>query len=162
MASDPLLARLRRFKSRVAAKRDDPPWSTRRLSMSFTSPPRFVSALAEEDADQSECFETGDCDPVENSVIVPTSGWKIESGRSFPPRVTSQTAAPEVPYAIEKCDEEEYRSHFYEAEHWNFYVDDPEIGPVVLSLKQEATISREHFRLVAKEKKASRRGARPL
>lgn len=39
-----------------------------------------------------------------------------------------------------------YRGHFHGQEHWNFYVDEPDVGPCVLSIKTEVEGKREAFR----------------
>eukprot|EP00118_Oscarella_pearsei_P028425 m.2117 g.2117 ORF g.2117 m.2117 type:complete len:905 (+) comp8320_c0_seq2:329-3043(+) len=151
---DPLLVRLRQFKSRVIEKRDNPPWSASRLSLIFTSPPRFVSPLddgeASEDGDgkREDLFENPACDDYERNdpVIKPTSGWQIESVS----RRLRSPRDPNGPYEVDECVEEMYKTHFYGKEHWNFYSSDPDVGPVLLSLKQEATISREHFRVLVR------------
>jgi len=30
-----------------------------------------------------------------------------------------------------------YRQHFYKQDHWNYFTEEPDIGPCVLSIKQE-------------------------
>lgn len=39
-----------------------------------------------------------------------------------------------------------YRAHFHRQEHWNFYVDEPDVGPCLLSIKTELEGKRETFR----------------
>lgn len=39
-----------------------------------------------------------------------------------------------------------YRGHFYGQEHWNFYVNEPDVGPCMLSIKTEMEGKREAFR----------------
>ena len=33
-----------------------------------------------------------------------------------------------------------YRQHFYQYDHWNYFTEEPDIGPCLLSLKQEADL----------------------
>lgn len=38
---------------------------------------------------------------------------------------------------LQPLSEATYREHFYEREHYNYYSEDPDIGPCVLSIKRE-------------------------
>lgn len=76
--------------------------------------------------------------------INPTSGYRIETGSE------ASSTKRGTDFKIQECNEDLYERHFFGEDHWNFYTTEPDIGPVVLSLKQEASISREHFRLIVR------------
>ena len=40
-------------------------------------------------------------------------------------------------FDLRQMDESVYRQHFLDEDHWNFFTEEPDIGPVLLSLKQE-------------------------
>ena len=48
-------------------------------------------------------------------------------------------------FELRPLEEAAYRAHFNGVEHWNYFTDEPDIGPIVLSLKQEPC--GEKFRL---------------
>ena len=50
-------------------------------------------------------------------------------------------------FALTMLEEKTYRNLFHDTEHWNYYVEDePDVGPCLLSIKQEAQESRTVFR----------------
>lgn len=52
-------------------------------------------------------------------------------------------------FQLEPLKEDLYAEHFLNQEHWNFYVqNEPSVGPVILSLKQEVISERENFRIL--------------
>lgn len=51
-------------------------------------------------------------------------------------------------FALTPLEEKTYRNLFYDEEHWNYYVEDESnVGPCLLSIKQESQESRAVFRL---------------
>ena len=50
-------------------------------------------------------------------------------------------------FALTPLEEKTYRKLFYDTEHWNYYTEDePDVGPCLLSIKQESQESRTVFR----------------
>ena len=45
---------------------------------------------------------------------------------------------------LQALSEAAYREFFYEKEHYNFYSEDPDIGPCILSLKKEPSSSQDY------------------
>ena len=139
-SDEDMVSLLRGFKERAVAQRFDPPWSAKRLSANFvTSLPRgevlsdTLKRRRERAAASSGC-----------SFISSTSGYRIEAGSE------TSSSSRGAAFEIEECNEDIYERYFYGKDHWNFYTTEPDIGPVVLSLKQEVCISREHFRLIVR------------
>lgn len=40
-------------------------------------------------------------------------------------------------FVLRTMEESVYRVHFIGGEHWNFFTEEPDVGPIILSLKQE-------------------------
>lgn len=40
-------------------------------------------------------------------------------------------------FELRTMEESSYRNHFHGNEHWNYFTEEPDIGPIILSLKQE-------------------------
>ena len=77
------------------------------------------------------------CEQVE----VPEGFWE-ECGPA------KQWPDDESNFALTPLEEKTYRKLFYDTEHWNYYTEDePDVGPCLLSIKQEAQESRTVFRL---------------
>ncbi len=38
---------------------------------------------------------------------------------------------------LRTMEEKTYRDHYHCTDHWNYFTDEPDIGPIILSLKQE-------------------------
>lgn len=52
-------------------------------------------------------------------------------------------------FSLAPLEEEAYREQFYKTEHWNYYVaDESDVGPCLLSIKQEEQETRTLFRSV--------------
>ena len=43
-------------------------------------------------------------------------------------------------------EQETHEKYFYGSEHWNYFTNDEDLGPVILSLKQENINGRDQFR----------------
>ena len=43
-----------------------------------------------------------------------------------------------------------YEKYFYGTEHWNYFANDDDLGPVILSLKQENINGRDQFRILVR------------
>ena len=43
-----------------------------------------------------------------------------------------------------------YEKYFYGSEHWNYFTNDDDLGPVILSLKQENINGRDQFRILVR------------
>ena len=96
------------------------------------------------------------------------SGIFPESGKTSVPQISCPFIKDEDGYWVEYSkqdttrDAEEYKdgtrfsiapsaasiyfTHFYNQEHWNFYVDETDVGPCVLSIKTDVEKKREAFR----------------
>ncbi|CAJ0956064.1 unnamed protein product, partial [Mesorhabditis belari] len=48
-----------------------------------------------------------------------------------------------------------YRRHFYGREHHDFYANDPQLGPLVLSVRTETISSQDHFRIMLRTKQGT-------
>ena len=49
-------------------------------------------------------------------------------------------------FELTSVEQETYERYFYGTEHWNYFSNDEDLGPVVLSLKQEIINGRDQFR----------------
>lgn len=49
-------------------------------------------------------------------------------------------------FELTSVEQETYEKYFYGTEHWNYFTNDEDLGPVVLSIKQETLNSRDQFR----------------
>ena len=43
-----------------------------------------------------------------------------------------------------------YEKYFHSTEHWNYFTNDEDLGPVILSLKQENINGRDQFRILVR------------
>ncbi|XP_076350365.1 uncharacterized protein LOC143246977 isoform X2 [Tachypleus tridentatus] len=51
-------------------------------------------------------------------------------------------------FQLTLTEKETYEKHFYVTEHWNYFTNDEDLGPVVLSFKQENITNRDQFRIM--------------
>lgn len=51
-------------------------------------------------------------------------------------------------FELTSVEQETYERYFYGTEHWNYFTNDEDLGPVILSIKQETLNSRDQFRWV--------------
>lgn len=49
-------------------------------------------------------------------------------------------------FELTSVEQETYEKYFYGSEHWNYFTSDDDLGPVILSLKQESINGRDQFR----------------
>ena len=49
-------------------------------------------------------------------------------------------------FSLTTVQQETHDKYFYGSEHWNYFTNDEDLGPVVLSLKQENMNGRDQFR----------------
>lgn len=49
-------------------------------------------------------------------------------------------------FELTSVEQETYEKYFYGTEHWNYFTNDEDLGPVILSLKQETLNGRDQFR----------------
>lgn len=49
-------------------------------------------------------------------------------------------------FELTSIEQETYEKYFYGTEHWNYFTQDEDLGPVILSLKQETSNGRDQFR----------------
>jgi len=49
-------------------------------------------------------------------------------------------------FELTSVEQETYERYFYGTEHWNYFSNDEDLGPVVLSMKQEIINGRDQFR----------------
>ena len=47
-------------------------------------------------------------------------------------------------------EQETHEKYFYGTEHWNYFTSDEDLGPVILSLKQENINGRDQFRVLVR------------
>ena len=112
-----------------------------------TASPRKLSCIEETSGLKINNFflysSSGTPSPVAcDSVEVPEGFWE-EYGphKQWPNNNGTFSLAP--------LEEEAYREQFYETEHWNYYVaDETDVGPCLLSIKQEEQETRTLFRSV--------------
>lgn len=52
-------------------------------------------------------------------------------------------------FELTSVEQETYERYFYGTEHWNYFSNDEDLGPVVLSLKQEIINGRDQFRFLS-------------
>ncbi|XP_076321316.1 uncharacterized protein LOC143230902 [Tachypleus tridentatus] len=51
-------------------------------------------------------------------------------------------------FQLTSIEEETYEKYFYGTEHWNYFTNDEDLGPVILSFKQESINNRDQFRIM--------------
>ena len=49
-------------------------------------------------------------------------------------------------FGLTSVEQETHEKYFYGSEHWNYFTNDEDLGPVILSLKQETINGRDQFR----------------
>lgn len=49
-------------------------------------------------------------------------------------------------FELTSVEQETYEKYFYGTEHWNYFTNDEDLGPVILSIKQETLNNRDQFR----------------
>ncbi len=49
-------------------------------------------------------------------------------------------------FGFTSVEQETHEKYFYGTEHWNYFTNDEDLGPVILSLKQENINGRDQFR----------------
>ena len=49
-------------------------------------------------------------------------------------------------FSLTSVQQETHEKYFYGTEHWNYFTNDEDLGPVLLSLKQENINGRDQFR----------------
>lgn len=52
-------------------------------------------------------------------------------------------------FELTSVEQETYEKYFYGTEHWNYFTNDEDLGPVILSIKQETINGRDQFRWVS-------------
>lgn len=72
-----------------------------------------------------------------------------EEDENIPPR--KKTAIEEQwernqSFELTSVEQETYEKYFYGTEHWNYFTNDEDLGPVILSIKQETINGRDQFR----------------
>ncbi|XP_011499321.1 PREDICTED: LOW QUALITY PROTEIN: uncharacterized protein LOC105363353 [Ceratosolen solmsi marchali] len=53
-------------------------------------------------------------------------------------------------FELTSVEQETYEKYFYGTEHWNYFTNDEDLGPVILSIKQEMLNSRDQFRILVR------------
>jgi hypothetical protein len=54
-------------------------------------------------------------------------------------------------FGLTSVEQETHEKYFYNTEHWNYFTNDEDLGPVILSLKQENINGRDQFRYISKK-----------
>ena len=49
-------------------------------------------------------------------------------------------------FELTSIEQETFEKYFYGTEHWNYFTQDEDLGPIILSLKQETINGRDQFR----------------
>ncbi|KAF0296795.1 Rap1 GTPase-activating protein 1 [Amphibalanus amphitrite] len=53
-------------------------------------------------------------------------------------------------FELTSIEQETYEKYFYGTEHWNYFTQDEDLGPIILSLKQETINGRDQFRIMVR------------
>jgi len=53
-------------------------------------------------------------------------------------------------FELTSVEQETYEKYFYGSEHWNYFTNDEDLGPVILSIKQETLNGRDQFRILVR------------
>uniref|UniRef100_A0A0C9R792 RAP1GAP_0 protein n=1 Tax=Fopius arisanus TaxID=64838 RepID=A0A0C9R792_9HYME len=53
-------------------------------------------------------------------------------------------------FELTSVEQETYEKYFYGSEHWNYFTNDEDLGPVILSMKQETINGRDQFRILVR------------
>ncbi|XP_046833662.1 uncharacterized protein LOC124430726 isoform X3 [Vespa crabro] len=53
-------------------------------------------------------------------------------------------------FELTSVEQETYEKYFYASEHWNYFTNDEDLGPVILSIKQETLNGRDQFRILVR------------
>ncbi|KAJ8687813.1 hypothetical protein QAD02_023607, partial [Eretmocerus hayati] len=53
-------------------------------------------------------------------------------------------------FELTSVEQETYEKYFYGTEHWNYFTNDEDLGPVILSMKQETLNGRDQFRILVR------------
>lgn len=53
-------------------------------------------------------------------------------------------------FELTSVEQETYERYFYATEHWNYFTNDEDLGPVILSIKQETLNGRDQFRILVR------------
>ncbi|XP_034941972.1 uncharacterized protein rsh [Chelonus insularis] len=53
-------------------------------------------------------------------------------------------------FELTSVEQETYEKYFYGTEHWNYFTNDEDLGPVILSIKQETISGRDQFRILVR------------
>lgn len=53
-------------------------------------------------------------------------------------------------FELTSVEQETYEKYFYGTEHWNYFTNDEDLGPVILSIKQETSNGRDQFRILVR------------
>lgn len=63
-------------------------------------------------------------------------------------------------FELTSVEQETYEKYFFGTEHWNYFANDEDLGPVILSLKQETLNGRDQFRYVYRKNTVQKWGER--
>lgn len=53
-------------------------------------------------------------------------------------------------FELISVEQETYEKYFFGCEHWNYFTSDEDLGPVILSIKQETLNGRDQFRILVR------------
>ncbi|XP_052126983.1 uncharacterized protein LOC113205839 isoform X5 [Frankliniella occidentalis] len=107
----------------------------------------------ERDRGPSADDDADDEDGRRSSCLVEEDGEDDDSYTEPPPR---QKTSIEEQWEKNQCfeltsvEQETYEKYFYGTEHWNYFTSDEDLGPVVLSIKQEQINGRDQFRILVR------------
>lgn len=104
-------------------------------SPAWVTPPTLTCKLLLTDKTRSGSLDEAAEDSSENGGSTPKKKTAIEEQweRSNGFELTS-------------VEQETYERYFYGSEHWNYFTNDEDLGPVILSIKQETLNGRDQFR----------------
>ncbi|XP_058792517.1 uncharacterized protein LOC131664988 isoform X2 [Phymastichus coffea] len=116
--------------------------------------------------DESESDRDGtDGEPQERDQDEQSSSIRLTSNRNdclVEENEVDSDEAPRKKSAIEEqwekhqafeltsVEQETYEKYFYGTEHWNYFTNDEDLGPVILSIKQESLNGRDQFRILVR------------
>lgn len=100
--------------------------------------------------------DTGASEPIANDVVSNNC-----FGLKMPVLSLEETFKRHGTFELASFEQETYEKYFYASEHWNYFGSDDDLGPVILSLKQETFNNRDQFRIMVRTASYSVHGLVP-
>lgn len=83
---------------------------------------------------------------VTNSTSSANPSVSVTSEDNVPLPTVEETFKKHGSFELASFEQETYEKYFYGTEHWNYFCNDDDLGPVIFSLKQETSCNRDQFR----------------